>query len=918
MRKLYASCIILLLVSLTSSAQTLFPYLQTPTPTSIWVTWKTASGTESKVIWGITSGNLSNTINGSHEIMTDAGYSGGYIYHSAKIADLTPDTKYFYKIQTGSETSEECHFRTPPIAGAALSDGHVRIVIVGDNQLRNEPRYDSIMVRIKRKLVQKYGNNFNDAVQLILMLGDQVDVGTLDHYENVHMKKTRYLSGHLPIMTAVGNHETYGTLNLEAYRKHFILDDDMSYQGISSGTEHYYAFQLGNVLFIQTSTEHTSGATGTAQTNWVTSVLNAAASDNAVDFILLVGHRPYTAEQYVGDISAWIKNTVVPLMANNPKCVLQIGAHHHLYHRGQLKNAPVYNIISGGTAWDQYWGMSTEQDDQEVQKTLSQWCYQLVDFDINAQSMHVETYSVGSVLGWKENQLVDEFHRIFGKASPDKPSITNTFADPVTLPLTIHSSAYSTTTDEAYNSTQFQIALSSTFASIEKEVYRDYENFFGMAGGRKDSTLNINEGVNIFDLTVAANSLVDGTHYVRVRHRDKNMNWSPWSDPASFTVTGSVLNPLPEISITKTRFSPNEDIVVSFTNGPANLNDWVGLYKKGDIPGPVASTSWQYVSGTHTPNVANASGTLIVKSATVGEYFLTFFENDGYNEIAPRIENIYIGPAPDVVTERETYDLGETVVVNFSNGPAATGDKLCIYKIGMNPATDTPLFESTVTGTSGTVDFVINTKAYYFVVYKYKGTLEISNRFSFSVGNQIASVSIDKSAYDIGENITVHFADGPGIAKDWLGIYHSGDDPNQDPLYSYNYVAGASQGTSVFTGENLPVEDGNYFVVFFTNDSYDEISNRAYFSVGTVTNTEYADDNKNMSLYPNPMDNIAKVRTKYPIETIEILDMQGNALYTTNQVNGNEFRIQKDNIPAGMYVIKVQAEKLYTLRLVIR
>ena len=918
MKTLFFALTYLLVFVATCPAQTLNPYLQTPTSSSIWVTWKTSSGTESKVTWGTASGALTNTLNGGYESITDAGYSGGYIYHSAKIDGLNPDTKYFYKIQTGAETSLEYNFKTSPTPGSAAADGHVRIVVVGDNQLRDEPRYDSIMVRIKRKLTQKYGNNFNDSVQFILMLGDQVDIGTLDHYENTHMKRTKYLSGHLPIMTAVGNHETYGALNLELYKKHFVLDDNMNYHGISSGSEFYYAFQIGNVLFVQTSTEHTSGATGTAQTSWVTNVLNTAATDDAVDFVVLVGHRPYTCEQYVGDISAWIRNTVVPLMASNPKCVLEIGAHHHLYHRGQIKEAPIYNLISGGTAWDQYWGMSTEQDDKEVQKTLPQWCYQIVDFDINKQSMQAETFSVGSVLGWKESQSVDKFHRIFNKQNPDQPAITNTFSGAITLPFTITSSAYATSTNEAYNSTQFQVSLSTTFSSIEKELYRDYENLFGIAGGKKDSTLNIHEGLNIFEWNVPANSLVDGTHYVRVRHRDRNMNWSAWSTPVSFVVTGSTLNPSPVISISKTRFTANEDIVVSFSNGPGHSKDWIGLYKKGDSPGPNPSTSWKYVSGTTTSGAANVSGAITVKTATVGEYFLTFLENDGYTELAPRINNIYIGPAVDVLTERETYNTGETVVVNYSNAPAAAGDKVCIYKIGSDPSVAMPLYEATVTGASGTTSFAITTKAYYFVVYKYKGTLEISNRFSFSVGNQISTVATNKTVYDLGEDISVDFADGPGIAKDWLGIYPSTADPNQDPLYSYNYVAGTSAGTSVFTGEKLPNANGDYFVVFFTNDSYNEISNRAYFTVGVVTGVEHADENKNMAVYPNPMENVATIKTKYPIETIEIVDLRGNALYTTDQVRGNEFKIQKDNIPTGIYMVKVQAEKLYTLKLVIK
>ena len=40
-------------------------------------------------------------------------------------------------------------------------------------------------------------------------VGDQVDVGTLDHYEHIHLFKSELMSPYLPIMTTIGNHETY-------------------------------------------------------------------------------------------------------------------------------------------------------------------------------------------------------------------------------------------------------------------------------------------------------------------------------------------------------------------------------------------------------------------------------------------------------------------------------------------------------------------------------------------------------------------------------------------------------------------------------------------------------------------------------------------------------------------------------------
>jgi hypothetical protein len=131
---------------------------------------------------------------------------------------------------------------------------------------------------------------------------------------------------------------------------------------------------------------------------WLQQVLNAANGDSTVDWIISLSHRPYQAEQYVGDISTWVRNSAVPLLTTSSKYLMHVGAHHHLYHRGQLKNTPNYQIISGGVAWDQYWGMSNEQDFDDVQKTLTDWTYQIVEVDVNTGKVDVESYSIGGFI----------------------------------------------------------------------------------------------------------------------------------------------------------------------------------------------------------------------------------------------------------------------------------------------------------------------------------------------------------------------------------------------------------------------------------------------------------------------------------------------------------------------------------------
>ena len=264
--------------AVSAAAQTINPYLQATKPTSMVVNWKTAAAVTPKVRYGTSATALNTTLTGTSQSLNDVGYTNNYFYHTNKLQNLQPDTKYYYRAVSGTDSSAILHFRTLPLPGnSPAGTGKLRFVILGDNQIKAQPRYDSLMTATRRKLTELYGANYADSVTMILNLGDQVDVGTLDHYENVHLQKSRYLSGVLPIQTAIGNHETYGTLKLDAYYNHFVLDS-MQYKGIYSGTEDYYAFQAGNVVVVYTYTETpgVSGTAGTTQFNWFKKVIDSA------------------------------------------------------------------------------------------------------------------------------------------------------------------------------------------------------------------------------------------------------------------------------------------------------------------------------------------------------------------------------------------------------------------------------------------------------------------------------------------------------------------------------------------------------------------------------------------------------------------------------------------------------------------
>lgn len=906
------------LVAVLSYGQEPVPYLQNPTPNSMIVNWKTSSNNETTVYYGTSPANLNVTVTGTTNIFSDTGYTNNYYYHTAKVNSLQPNTKYYYKIKTGTFESPVYNFRTLPLPGqAATADGKIRFLIMGDNQLKNEPRYDSLNYHAYRKIKQRFGTTADpsDHVALTFMVGDQVDVGTLDHYENVHFKKNRKLSPYLPIQTTVGNHETYGTLGMSSYYAHFYIDE-LSYKNITSGNENYYAQQAGNVLFVSLSSEHT----GAAQQMWLQQILDAASTDNTVQWIISLSHRPYQAEQYVGDISTWVRNTAVPMLTASDKYLMHIGAHHHLYHRGQLKNSPNYQIISGGTAWDQYWGMSNEQDFDDVQKTLTDWTYQIIEIDVTNGKADVESYSIGSIYQQKNSVLVDSFHRYKNLAKPAKPSVTNVFTTPVTLPLTLNGSTFATATPELLNTSQFLISKTPDFSVIDKEFYRDFENWFGKEGtGNPDVTKNLNAGVDITKATLAANSVTNGTYYVKLRYRDRNLEWSDWSDLKQFEITGSVVSN-PALVLNKTEYLQNEPILATYTDGPGNQQDWIGIYKKGQTPASVTSQAYKYTNG-QTSGTANFNTGLAAK----GQYFAGFFANNGYTEITGR-KSFYVGPKVVLQVTADSYPVGGTVTINYSNGPNLVKDWIGIYKMGQVPGSANPsAMWSYVTTAAGTKNFTGLPKGYYYATYLLEdGYTQIGEKVFFKVGDIVTDLWINKPVYTLGENITASWTDSPGIVKDWLGIYPQSVQTPNDQFTSYTYFDGLTQGSKTISGNvnGVPTAAGNYYMVMFTNDSYTEVSNRVSFQVVSSTlgtGESQSSTEKNVILYPNP----AKpgqptfIRSDYPIEKIQLLSATGQLLYETKNINNQKFSLLNENLPKGVYFVKVHTRKLFTLKLIV-
>lgn len=111
----------------------------------------------------------------------------------------------------------------------------------------------------------------------------------------------------------------------------------------------------------------------------------------------------------------------------------------------------------------------------------------------------------------------------------------------------------------------------------------------------------------------------------------------PSDHKALMTVFSLKAAPEPRITVNKTSYTQGENVLISFTNGSADPYAWIGIYQGSKTPGNQYSDAWAYTNGA-------TSGTLSLKlpaGAPSGAYYVAYFNNNNYTEIARRVSFTY-------------------------------------------------------------------------------------------------------------------------------------------------------------------------------------------------------------------------------------------------------------------------------------
>ena len=309
------------------------PYLQTATPTSMVVRWRTDVAEASVVSYGLERKQLTSS----------AKAEGVSTEHIVQLSKLEPNTTYFYTIGNGpvkpaaagedlAPANVVASFTTPPLPGPAKS---TRIWVLGDPGTKNDTQ------RAVRDHYLKFtGQRPTD---LALLLGDNAyPDGTDTDYQKAIFDIYPETLRTAPFWSCLGNHDGKSANSITqsgVYYDVFTLPTLGQAGGVASGTEAYYSFDYANIHFIALDSHDSDRTASGAMMTWLKADLAATTRDWIIAFF---HHPTYSKGTHDSDKDSDstgrmndMRQTFLPVLEAGGVDLILTG-HSHVYERSFL------------------------------------------------------------------------------------------------------------------------------------------------------------------------------------------------------------------------------------------------------------------------------------------------------------------------------------------------------------------------------------------------------------------------------------------------------------------------------------------------------------------------------------------------------------------------------------------------------
>ena len=300
------------------------PYLQTATPTSLVVRWRTDTTEGSFVRYGLAADALNQTTK-AFGIGTE---------HIVQLSELMPGRRYFYSVMGSAENKDGdgkilrvpvYAFTTPPPTGPASP---TRVWVLGDPGTKG-----ATQLAVRDAYTKFAGDRTAD---LCLLLGDNAyPDGTDADYQKAIFEVYPEMLRTTPLWSTLGNHDGHSANSITQsgpYYDIFTFPTRAQAGGVPSGTEAYYSFDYANIHFVCLDSHDTSRTSDGAMAQWLKADLAATTRDWIVAFF---HHPTYTKGTHDSDREGRLvdmRQNFLPILEAGGVDLILTG-HSHVYER---------------------------------------------------------------------------------------------------------------------------------------------------------------------------------------------------------------------------------------------------------------------------------------------------------------------------------------------------------------------------------------------------------------------------------------------------------------------------------------------------------------------------------------------------------------------------------------------------------
>lgn len=491
------------------------PFLQSPTPTSVWVVWETDSDGPSAVHWGPTDAL------GSTTAATTVSTPGSAV-HSAQLTGLQPGARLFYQVRTGPTASATYDLITPqPVAAEAP----LRFVAMSDMQYstRAPGKFEEIVSDgVITFTEQSWSPDLAAELDLAIVPGDLVDNGWMpDEWRETFFAPGAPLFAHVPVYPVPGNHEA----NTPLFFRYFHLPEN----GTPEALEHWWYADHSNVRFI--GLDSNTGYRTDTQLTWLADTLDAACVDDTIDFVFAQLHHPYLSEvwvpgelDYTGEVITLLEQFTD--VCNKPS--VHFFGHTHAYSRGQSRDHRHLwvNVASAGGALD-VWGEQEQRDYEQFTVSTDDWGFVLVEVTAGDDpSFRLRRISRGNEReGVADNVVTDDLTVRSHDSAPRQPVAmwpVDVLLDPSCVPF--KASQPHDPDGDPHAASHWRLDRDCD-GSFEHERWRQSQNLFARVDRAAGDDLTDERFTELAPMA---------DWCWQVRYRDDGLSWSAWSATAAF------------------------------------------------------------------------------------------------------------------------------------------------------------------------------------------------------------------------------------------------------------------------------------------------------------------------------------------------------------------------------------------------